>query len=80
MVAAMVFGELRRCEVLGLALEDLRVAQRRMFSGDGKAGANAWCPSSNRSSSQRHGRQRPRRPDRNGLGWSGPDNVLYAAE
>ena len=29
MVAAMVFGGLRRCEVLGLRLEDLRVAERR---------------------------------------------------
>jgi integrase/recombinase XerD len=32
MVAAMVLGGLRRCEVLGLRLEDLRVAERRVFS------------------------------------------------
>src|SRR5674476_1176018 len=30
MVAAMVFGGLRRCEVLGLQMEDLRVGHRRV--------------------------------------------------
>jgi integrase/recombinase XerD len=38
MVAAMVLGGLRRCEVLGLRLEDLRVAERRVFIADGKGG------------------------------------------
>ena len=38
MVAAMVLGGLRRCEVLGLRLEDLRVAERRVFVAEGKAG------------------------------------------
>lgn len=38
MVAAMVFGGLRRCEVLGLRLEDLRVAERRVFIAEGKGG------------------------------------------
>jgi integrase/recombinase XerD len=31
MVAAMVLGGLRRCEVLGLRLDDLHVAERRVF-------------------------------------------------
>ena len=38
LVAAMVFGGLRRCEVLGLRLEDLRVAERRVFIAEGKGG------------------------------------------
>ena len=36
MVAAMVFGGLRRCEVLGLQMEDLRVGERRVFTAKGK--------------------------------------------
>ena len=35
-VAAMVLGGLRRCEVLGLRLEDLRVPERRVFIAQGK--------------------------------------------
>ena len=38
MVAAMVLGGLRRCEVLGLRLEDLRAAERRVFIAEGKGG------------------------------------------
>ena len=38
MVAAMVLGGLRRCEVLGLRLEDLRFAERRVFVAEGKGG------------------------------------------
>jgi integrase/recombinase XerD len=38
MVAAMVLGGLRRCEVVGLRLGDLRVAERRVFIADGKGG------------------------------------------
>jgi integrase/recombinase XerD len=38
MVAAMVLGGLRRCEVLGLRLVDLRPVQRRVFIADGKGG------------------------------------------
>ena len=37
MVAAMVLGGLRRCEVLGLRLEDLRVAERRDSSPRARA-------------------------------------------
>ena len=42
MVAAMVLGGLRRCEVLGLRLEDLRVAERRVFIAEGKGGLSGW--------------------------------------
>ena len=38
MVAAMVLGGLRRCEVLGLRLEDLRPGERRVFVAEGKGG------------------------------------------
>ena len=38
MVEAMVLGGLRRCEVLGLRLEDLRPAQRRVLVAEGKGG------------------------------------------
>jgi len=38
MVAAMVLGGLRRCEVLGLRLDDVRAAQRRLFIASGKGG------------------------------------------
>jgi integrase len=38
MMAAMVLGGLRRCEVLGLRIDDLRVAERRVFIADGKGG------------------------------------------
>jgi integrase len=36
MVAAMLFGGLRRCEVLGLQLSDIQVADRRVFIAEGK--------------------------------------------
>jgi integrase/recombinase XerD len=48
MVAAMVFGGLRRCEVLGLRLEDLRVAERRVFIAEGKGGHQRLVPVSSR--------------------------------
>jgi integrase/recombinase XerD len=48
MVAAMVLGGLRRCEVLGLRLEDLQVAQRRVFIAEGKAGRQRLVPVSGR--------------------------------
>ena len=48
MVAAMVLGGLRRCEVLGLRLEDLRVAERRVFITEGKAGRQRLIPVSGR--------------------------------
>ncbi|HEX5543383.1 MAG TPA: tyrosine-type recombinase/integrase [Micromonospora sp.] len=48
MVAAMVLGGLRRCEVLGLRLEDLRPAERRIFIADGKGGHQRLVPVSAR--------------------------------
>jgi integrase len=48
MVAAMVLGGLRRCEVLGLRLEDLRLGERRVFIAEGKAGHQRLIPVSPR--------------------------------
>jgi integrase/recombinase XerD len=48
MVAAMVLGGLRRCEVLGLRLDDLRVAERRVLVADGKGGHQRLVPVSRR--------------------------------
>jgi site-specific recombinase XerD len=48
MVAAMVLGGLRRCEVLGLRMGDLRVAERRVFIADGKGGHQRLVPVSGR--------------------------------
>ena len=48
MVAAMVLGGLRRCEVLGLRLADLQVAERRVFIAEGKGGRQRLIPVSGR--------------------------------
>ncbi|WP_357865405.1 tyrosine-type recombinase/integrase [Micromonospora sp. NPDC006766] len=48
MAEAMVFGGLRRCEVLGLRLADLQVAARRVFIADGKGGHQRLIPISAR--------------------------------
>jgi site-specific recombinase XerD len=48
MVEAMVLGGLRRCEVLGLRLADLDVAQRRVFIAEGKGGHQRMIPVSGR--------------------------------
>ena len=48
MVAAMVLGGLRRCEVLGLRLPDLRFGERRVFITEGKAGHQRLIPVSPR--------------------------------
>jgi len=48
MVAAMVLGGLRRCEVLGLRLEDLHAAERRVFITEGKGGRQRLIPVSGR--------------------------------
>ena len=44
MVAAMVLGGLRRCEVLGLRLGDLHIAERRVFIAEGKGGRQRLIP------------------------------------
>jgi integrase/recombinase XerD len=48
MVAAMVLGGLRRCEVLGLRMEDLRVGEHRLFIAEGKGGHQRLVPVSAR--------------------------------
>jgi integrase/recombinase XerD len=48
MVAAMLFGGLRRCEVLGLRLEDLNPGERRVFVAEGKGGHQRIVPVSGR--------------------------------
>jgi integrase/recombinase XerD len=48
MVDAMLLGGLRRCEVLGLRLEDLRVGERRVFVAAGKGGRQRVVPISAR--------------------------------
>jgi integrase/recombinase XerD len=48
MVAAMVLGGLRRCEVLGLRLPDLRFGERRVFIAEGKGGHQRLVPVSPR--------------------------------
>jgi len=48
MVAAMLFGGLRRCEVLGLRLVDIQVADRRVFIVEGKGGHHRVVPIANR--------------------------------
>lgn len=48
MVEAMVLGGLRRCEVLGLRLGDLRVGPRRLFIAEGKGGHQRIVPISSR--------------------------------
>jgi integrase/recombinase XerD len=44
MVQAMVLGGLRRCEVLGLRLEDLRLGEWRVFIAEGKGGHQRMVP------------------------------------
>jgi site-specific recombinase XerD len=48
MVEAMVFGALRRSEVLGLRLSDLHPAEARVFVADGKGGHQRMVPISPR--------------------------------
>src|SRR4029077_21012742 len=50
MVEAMVLGGLRRCEVLGLRLEDLRLGEHRVFVAEGKGGHQRLVPISARVS------------------------------
>jgi integrase/recombinase XerD len=48
MVEAMLLGGLRRCEVLGLRLGDIRPGERRLFIADGKGGHQRIVPVSPR--------------------------------
>ena len=44
MVALMLHGGLRRCEVLGLRFEDVQVGDRRVFVAEGKGGHQRLVP------------------------------------
>ena len=44
MVLAMVLAGLRRCEVLGLRIADVRVGDRRLFVAEGKGGHQRMIP------------------------------------
>jgi integrase/recombinase XerD len=46
MVDAMVLGGLRRCEVLGLRMEDVNAGERRLFVAEGKGGRQRVVPMS----------------------------------
>jgi integrase/recombinase XerD len=48
MVEAMLFGGLRRCEVLGLGLADVNIGERRLFITEGKGGRQRIVPISSR--------------------------------
>jgi len=48
MVAAMLLGGLRRCEVLGLRMADVNVGERRLFISEGKGGRQRIVPVSAR--------------------------------
>lgn len=48
MVDAMLLGGLRRCEVLGLRLSDIRSGERKVFIADGKGGRQRLIPMSAR--------------------------------
>jgi site-specific recombinase XerD len=48
MVLAMLLGGLRRCEVLGLRLQDLQPGERRVFVREGKGGHQRLIPISTR--------------------------------
>jgi integrase/recombinase XerD len=48
MVEAMLLGGLRRCEVLGLRLQDVRPGERRLFIAESKGGHQRIVPISNR--------------------------------
>ena len=48
MVDAMLLGGLRRCEVLGLGFDDLKVGERRVFIAEGKGGHQRIVPISSR--------------------------------
>ena len=48
MIDAMLLAGLRRSEVLGLRLADVRWAERRLFIADGKGGHQRVVPISSR--------------------------------
>ena len=78
MVAAMVLGGLRRCEVLGLRLEDLHVAERRVFIAEGKGGRQRLIPVSGRffaAVAAYLDAERPPAPAATGCSWCSRDRA-----
>ena len=72
MVAAMVLGGLRRCEVLGLRLGDLRFGERRVFIAEGKGGHQRLIPVSARFFTEVSAyldAERPAEQARTGCSW-----------
>ena len=63
MVEAMLLGGLRRCEVLGLRLGDIRPGERRLFIADGKGGHQRIVPVSQRFFASLAGYLADERPD-----------------
>ena len=62
MVEAMLFGGLRRCEVLGLRMKDVSAGEHRLFVAEGKGGHQRTVPVSRRffvSLSEYLARERP---------------------
>src|SRR6266568_5444898 len=95
MVGAMLLGGLRRCEVLGLRLRDVQLADRRLFIAEGKGGHERVVPVAGRFFTTLAGcleRERPARaatesvfvalkgPNRGrGLTAAGVDEILRGA-
>lgn len=75
MVAAMVLGGLRRCEVLGLRMGDVRVAERRLFIAEGKGGHQRLVPVSSRFFTELASYLEAERPPASGTGF-GTDRVF----
>ena len=78
MVTAMLLGGLRRCEVLGLRLADVNVADRRLFIVEGKGGHHRVVPVANRFfdalGDYLHDERPKRDRDRSGVrGLEGPE-------
>ena len=63
MVLAMLLGGLRRCEVLGLRMGDVRPGERRLFVAEGKGGHERLVPVSSRFFDALAAYLREERPD-----------------
>ena len=75
MVEAMLLGGLRRCEVLGLRLGDVRPGEHRLFIAEGKGGHQRIIPVSKRffaTVADYLDRNGPHRPDRVFVVLKGP--------
>jgi integrase/recombinase XerD len=73
MVEAMLLGGLRRCEVLALRLEDLRLGEGRLFIHERKGGHQRLIPVSARffrSLSRYLEEERPSDADPSRCSWS----------